>query len=174
MSSFHTELEPGSTLADARPRQQQKQEVSEEQQQHPMSIADEEFLNTASCLFQSIVKKEYSTLLQLYAHNARNAIVSYLTMKHHHAMGGGGSGIGGLGAPGAMFGAATGTAAGLSASLKDAYKSGAFRHILHCQEILRSQFSSLLFRFGVCVQLTNISFSFFVFENMIPNQNDYR
>ena len=91
---------------------QQQQSVK----QHPyLSAADEEFLNPATCLFQSVVKKEYSTLLQLYAHNARNAIVSYLAMKNHHG------GIGGLGAPGGVDGAMFGA----NASGFSAYKSGA-------------------------------------------------
>lgn len=92
--------------------QQQQQSAK----QHPyLSAADEEFLNPATCLFHSVVKQEYSTLLQLYAHNARNAIVSYLAMKNHHG------GIGGLGAPGGVDGGMFGA----NASGFSAYKSGA-------------------------------------------------
>ena len=110
-------------------------EEQQRQQRHPLSIADEEFLNPASCLFQSIVKEEYSTLLQLYAHNARNAIVSYLAMKHHQWGGGApGGGVGGLGAPGGGMAGSTSSgsggigsaAAGIAASLQSGTSSFSF------------------------------------------------
>ena len=63
-------------------------------------------MNPAHCLFESVVEKDYSTLVQLFAQNARNAIVSYLSMKSHRWAGGGAG----------VFAAA---------GLQDGYKSGA-------------------------------------------------
>jgi hypothetical protein len=45
-------------------------------------------LNPSQCLFQSVAERNYSTLLQLFAHNARNSVVSYLAMKRHRWGGG--------------------------------------------------------------------------------------
>jgi hypothetical protein len=45
-------------------------------------------MNPSQCLFRSVAERNYSTLLQLFAHNARNSVVSYLAMKRHRWGGG--------------------------------------------------------------------------------------
>lgn len=45
-------------------------------------------MNPSQCLFQSVAERNYSTLMQLFAHNARNSVVSYLAMKRHRWGGG--------------------------------------------------------------------------------------
>lgn len=39
----------------------------------------------AACLFESLAKRDYEGLLDLYATNARNAVVSYLAMRSRRA-----------------------------------------------------------------------------------------